>query len=114
MGLFDWVRGLFGAKEEKEERIPRFMYDDSEETITLTSADGEDIEFNQIAGIDLGGGRYYAILQPVDLLDGMDDDEALVFRVSVARDGSDSFEIVTDDAIIDAVFAKYNELLDEQ
>ena len=112
MGLFDWIKGLFGGKKQ-EEQVPRFMYGDAEETITLTAADGEEVEFNQIAGINLRG-RFYAILQPVELLDGMDDDVALVFRVSVAPDGSDSFEIVTDDRIVDAVFEEYNRLLDEQ
>ncbi|MBR2930943.1 MAG: DUF1292 domain-containing protein [Clostridia bacterium] len=113
MGLFDWVKNLFGGKKN-EAKIPQFMYDDGEDTITLTAADGDEVEFNSIAGIDLGGGRYYAILQPVELLDGMDDDEALVFRVTVARDGSDNFEIETNDRIVDAVFAKYNELLDAE
>ncbi|MBR7117430.1 MAG: DUF1292 domain-containing protein [Clostridia bacterium] len=113
MGLFDWFKNIFGGKKQEEERIPQFMQDTEAETITLTTADGEEVEFNIIAGINHNGG-YYAILQPVELLDGMDDDEALVFRVSVARDGTDSFEIVTDDGIVDAVFAKYDQLLEEQ
>lgn len=80
--------------------------------VTLLSNDGEEIDFTQIAGINYKG-KFYAILQPVELLEGMDDDEALVFRVKQSWKGEDKFEIVTDDEIIDAVFKEYNRLLTE-
>lgn len=86
-------------------------YED-DDIVTLMSADGEEIDFVEIAGIAYNG-KMYAILQPVELLDGMDDDEALVFKVTQNRDGEDNFEIETDDDIIDAVFEEYNRLLDE-
>lgn len=85
---------------------------DDNDTITLQTADGEDVEFIEVAGIAYLN-NFYAILQPVDLLDGMGEDEALVFKVSKNKDGSDKFEIELDDSIIDAVFAEYNRLLDE-
>ena len=80
---------------------------------TLLSADGEEIDFVEIAGIAYNG-RFYAILQPVELLNGMEEDEALVFQVSRGADGEDKFEIETDERIIDAVFKIYGDLLDEQ
>jgi hypothetical protein len=88
------------------------FYED-DDIITLTSADGEEIDFVEIAGISLESG-FYAILQPVELLEGMDDDEALVFKVTRLPNGEDNFEIELDDDIIDAVFAEYNRLLDEE
>lgn len=81
-----------------------------EDIITLTSENGEDVDFLEIAGIALNGG-YYAILQPAELFDGMEDDEALVFKVSRSPD-CDGYEIELDDEIIDAVFKKYYEILD--
>ena len=83
-----------------------------DDTVTLMSADGEEIDFVEIAGI-AHKGNFYAILQPVELLEGMAEDEALVFRVSRDEDGNDRFEIELDDEIIDAVFAEYGKLLDE-
>ena len=87
--------------------------DDSDDYITLTMQNGEEVDFVEIAGI-AHKGNFYAILQPVELLEGMDDDEALVFKVTRNADGSDSFNIELDDDIIDAVFKEYNRLLDEQ
>ena len=86
--------------------------EEEDDIIILKSADGEEVEFVEIAGINLDG-KFYAILQPVELLEGMDEDEALVFEVVRGADGEDSFNIELDDDIIDAVFAEYNRLLDE-
>lgn len=83
-----------------------------EDIITLIAATGEEVDFVEVAGI-AHNGNFYAILQPVELLEGMEDDEALVFKVTKGADGEDKFEIELDDEIIDAVFAEYNKLLDE-
>lgn len=99
----------------KDEELPEsmeHMEEDDDDIVTLLSADGEEIDFIEIAGIAYKG-SFYAILQPVELLDGMDDDEALVFKVTRGKDGEDKFEIELDDVVIDAVFAEYNKLLDE-
>ena len=97
--------------EEMKGMIPEDEFAD-DDIVTLLSANGEEIDFVEIAGI-AHNGKFYAILQPVELLDGMDDDEALVFEVSRGEDGEDKFSIVTDDEILDIVFEKYNELLDK-
>lgn len=83
----------------------------TDDIVTLRSATGEDIDFVEIAGI-AHKGNFYAILQPVVLIDGMQEDEALVFKVTRGDDGEDRFEIELDDEIIDAVFTEYNRLLD--
>ena len=53
----------------------------------------------------------YSILQPIELFEGMAEDEALVFKIGVAENGEDRFEMVTDDELIDLVFAEYNKTL---
>lgn len=83
-----------------------------DDVVTLFSANGEEIDFIEIAGIAYQG-SFYAILQPVELLAGMDEDEALVFKVSKTEDGSDKFEIELDDNVINAVFEEYDKLWNE-
>ena len=73
--------------------------------VTLLSSHGEDIDFIDIAGV-VYKGRYYSILQPLKLLEGMGEDEALVFHVTNVN-GEDKFDLVMDDKIIDAVFNEY-------
>lgn len=83
----------------------------NEDRITLINPMGEEIEFEEIAGIALNG-KFYLILQPVKLLYDMNEDEALVFEVSEASD-EQNFNIVLEDEIIDEVFKEYYRLLSE-
>ena len=85
--------------------------EEGDDIVTLMSADGEEIDFLEIAGIAYNG-NFYAILQPVELLEGMAEDEALVFQVERDNEGNDKFTIVIDDDIIDAVFVEYGKLYD--
>ena len=45
---------------------------EEDDIVTLLSADGEEIDFVEIAGIALNG-KFYAVLQPVELLEGMEE-----------------------------------------
>lgn len=84
---------------------------DADCIVTLTAADGTDVDFYEIAGI-AHRGNFYVILQPVELLEGMGEDEALVFKVS-RKGGEDRFEIELDDDVIQDVFDEYNRMCDE-
>lgn len=98
--------------EKNELGIPddEIVCGDDDDIVTLLSATGEEIDFVEIAGI-AHEGKFYVILQPVELLEGMSDDEALVFEVT--SNGEDAnYSIVLDDDIIDAVFAEYEKLLE--
>ncbi len=86
--------------------------EENDDIITLQLSDGEEIDFVEIAGIALDK-DFYAILQPVELVEGMSEDEALVFKVTRGIDGEDKFEIELRDEIVDKVFQEYNRLLDE-
>ena len=94
------------------EFIDREEMEEDDDIISLRGADGEEINFIDIAGIALSHG-YYNILQPVELLPDMADDEALVFKVEELEDGTYKYDFIQDDAIIDEVFAEYNRLLDK-
>ena len=99
--------------KQNENIIPELdESENNDDIITLLSATGEEVDFVEIAGI-AHNHNFYAILQPVELIEGMEDDEALVFKVTRDENGNDKFEIELDNEIIDAVFEKYNELLNE-
>ena len=103
------------SEKDLNKNVPKsidHMANDEDDVVTLVSAEGEEVDFVEVAGIAYQN-NFYAILQPVERLEGMEEDEALVFKVTRGNDGEDKFEIELDDAIIDAVFAEYNRLLDE-
>ena len=80
--------------------------------ITLKNEAGEEVDFRNIAGIALDSG-FYVIMQPVELYEDMEEDEALVFQVTEDEDANAQYTIVFDDEIVEAVFNEYDRLYDE-
>ncbi len=93
--------------KKKNEQVEPF-----DDIVTLVGGNGEEIDFNEIAGI-AHKGNFYAILQPVELLPDMGEDEAFVFKVTRGKNGEDHFDIELDDEIIQAVFDEYYRILDD-
>ena len=93
--------------------MPENTATENEEIVTLTAPDGEDVDFYELGVIELNG-AFYAVLQPVELPEDMETDEALVFKVVQNEDGEENLVVEGDDAIIDAVFEKYNSLVEAQ
>mgnify|MGYP004573110237 FL=1 len=87
--------------------------EEEEEVITLATPDGEEVDFTEIAAVEFED-KLYVIMQPVELFEGMEDDEALVFAVTDENEEDARFDVVSDDRIIDGVFAEYYKLLGEQ
>ena len=94
----------------EEKNIYDMLFDEeNNDNITLYGDDNEPIEFEQVAVVPYDG-SIYAILHPVVLIDGMEENEALVFEVT----GEDNLELVIDDDIIDAVFDIYYEMVEAE
>ena len=93
--------------------MPENTATENEEIVTLTAPDGEDVDFYELGVIELNE-AFYAVLQPVELPEDMEPDEALVFKVVQNEDGEENLVVAGDDAIIDAVFEKYNSLVEAQ
>lgn len=78
--------------------------------VILMTEDGEELEFMNVFSVNLDFNTY-VILQPVEMLDGMDEDEALVFLLTF-EDDVEQYSMVMDDEIIDRVFEEYYRILD--
>ena len=81
--------------------------------ITLVNKEGEKVDFVEFARVEFNG-ETYAILQPVKLFDGMSEDEAFVFKVTLDENNADKYDIQVDDEIVNGVFGEYYRLLDEE
>lgn len=86
------------------------IYDDDLPVVTLLTDEGEEIEFIEVAIVAYKN-ENYSILQPLDLFEGMAEDEALVFKLAQTETGEDRYEMVTDDKLIDIIFEEYNKTL---
>lgn len=86
-------------------------FEENDYLVTLVSDDGEEIEFEEIAGINYNDGYYY-LLVPTKPKEG-EEDVVYVFKYEGDDDGSGDYYFVDDDETIDAVFDIYNKLVED-
>ena len=97
---------------EYQNPIDALFDEENCDPIILFNEKGEEIAFEQIALIPLQE-SIYAILKPVIPIEGMGEDEALVFAIEENEEGEGLLTLVVDLQIIDDVFNIYDRLVEE-
>lgn len=95
--------------EEFLSPIDMLLDEKNTENIKLYNEENEEVEFEQIALVPIED-KVYAILKPVVEMEGVAEDEALVFGIEEIDD-EDCLVITEDDKIIDSVFEEYYKML---
>lgn len=78
--------------------------------IFLTDVNGSLFEFEQIAIIPFND-DIYAILKPATEFEGLNDDEAILFKVIQKENGESNIVVERDEGIISIVYKEYYKLL---
>ena len=100
-------------KQEVELDVLDILLDEeNEEPITLYNENDKAIQFDQIAIIPMEE-KLFAILKPIDEMEEVAEDEAIVFRVDEKESGESELVIETDEALAMRVFDEFYRLLDE-
>ena len=90
------------------------LYDeDNNDAIVLMNEKGEEIPFEQIALIPQND-KTYAILKPLVQIEGVGENEGLVFSIETNSEGMEYLALIVEENIIDKVFDVYNTLIDEE
>lgn len=92
--------------------LDQLLDEDNEDPITLYDENDKAVRFDQVAIIPYKE-KLYAILKPIDEMEGVNDDEAIVFLVEEDDDGDAELTIETDESTAIKVFDEYYKLLDE-
>ena len=88
------------------------IYDENNsENVVLYNEHGEPVEFEQVAVIPYED-VVYVILHPVTKLEGLGEDEGLVFTIVEDEVEGEIMKLVVDEDIIDAVFDIYDRLIE--
>lgn len=85
--------------------------DGNKDPIVLTDQNGKSFAFEQIAVVPYKK-KIYAVLKPIGMIEGIADDEAVVFYVDDSRDDP-VLVVETDEPTALAVFGKYYDLLEK-
>ena len=95
-----------------ESIVEKLFDENNDDIIELEQEGGNIVKFEQIALVPIEN-KTYAILKPVQTMEGIAEDEALVFVIEEIDD-EDCLVIVEEDAIVDAVFEEYYKMLKEE
>ncbi len=107
---------------KKEEKKPVDLLDvlldkDNRDPIVLQDEKGRQITFEQVAiipyDIDEKTRKLYVVLKPVDKVEGIADDEAVVFVCDQDKNGNTVLKVEENEELAISVFDKYYDLLEE-
>lgn len=107
------------ADEQKLEEVDLLdilLDDNNRDPIVFMDEQGRKLTFEQVAVIPYDvrkETRLYCVLKPIDKIDGVNDDEAIVFLVDTDENGNSVIKVEEDEEIAIAVFDKYYDLLEE-
>lgn len=98
-----------------EDIIDILLDADNKDPILLTDEKGNKIAFEQVAVIPYDQ-KIYCILKPIDHIDNVEDDEAIVFYVEEDLYGGNApvLRVEADELKAIDVFEKYYDLLDSE
>ena len=89
--------------------IEKLFDPENQDPIVMVDEEGNEVEFEQIAILPYEG-SIYALLMPLTPLEGVGEDEAIVFVIE-EQDGEANLAIVDDLDFIDGVFELYESLI---
>ena len=89
------------------------MMEEECDIITLVDMDGKDVDFYHVATIDYKD-KWYIFLQPVELIDGIAEDEVIIYELGVDEDGDDKFIPIEDENLLNEVFNEYLKEAEEE
>ena len=96
---------------EREDILDILLDEDNKDPIILLDNNGRKLTFEQIAVIPYNE-KIYCVLKPIDKIENVNDDEAIVFYVE-EREGEEPVLMVeTDEKTAISVFDEYYNLLD--
>lgn len=106
---------------QKEEESAKTLLDilldeNNRDPIVLVDGTGRRIAFEQVAIIphEKDSKRYlYAVLKPITKINGVSDDEAVVFYVDEVETNNPVLKVETDEKVAIEVFDEYYKMLDE-
>lgn len=101
------------SNEEKDLDVLDILLDEEndDDIVLFDAKENKEIRFEQVAIIPKNQ-KIYAILKPIDEMEDVNDDEAIVFVVDYDAEGRSMLVIETDEKIATEVFDDYYTLLD--
>ncbi len=99
--------------EQEQNPIECLLDETNSDPIILYDENDKAVKFEQVALIPFED-DLYALLKPIDKIDGVEDDEAVVFKFEEDESGAPILTVVIEDKLIDDVFKIYLDMVNEE
>lgn len=86
--------------------------DDDCDIVTLTADDGKQLKFYFVGTIEYKG-KNYSAFEPAEQIDGIEDDDLIIFELSGDDEETAELLPVEDEALLDEVFEEFCRVLEE-
>ena len=86
--------------------------DCDEDIVTLTTDDGKKLKFYFVGTIEYKG-KNYSAFEPAEQIEGIEDDDLVIFEVSGEDEETADLLPVEDDKLLDEVFEEFCRVLEE-
>ena len=86
---------------------------EDEDIVELTTEDGKKLKFYFVGTIEYKG-KNYSAFEPAEQIDGIEDDDLIIFELAGDDEETADLLPVEDDAVLDAVFQEFCKALDEE
>lgn len=97
--------------EQEMDIVDILLDEENDDPVVLYDENDKAVRFDQVAIIPFEE-KLFAILKPIDEMEGVADDEAIVFRIPEEPEGDAELVVETDEALAMRVFDEYYKLLD--
>ncbi|MBQ6147183.1 MAG: DUF1292 domain-containing protein [Clostridia bacterium] len=78
----------------------------------IDEENGQSVDFDLLLTFSYEGKRY-AALQPLDEVEGVEDDEIVLLEI-VKENGEEAYRTIDNEILLDEVFREFQELFDEE
>ena len=83
-----------------------------DEIVELTTEDGKKLKFYFVGTIEYKG-KYYSAFEPAEQIEGMEDDDLIIFELSGDDEETADLLPVEDEKLLDEVFEEFCRVLEE-
>ncbi|MDI3509081.1 MAG: hypothetical protein PWP55_1273 [Clostridiales bacterium] len=86
---------------------------DEENIVTLIDEDDNEVQFEHILTLEIDD-KEYVLLSPLEPMEDLDQDEAIVLRIEQDENGEDIYVSIDDEDEMQAVYDAYMEIISDE
>ncbi len=107
------LQAYLDANQQKSEGTGNMAHEEMENVVELIGEDGTPVNFEHLMTLDHKG-HSYILLTPVEPETPDEEGSVVIMRIDKDKDGQDCYIVEEDEAVLETVFGKFLEAMEEE